>query len=194
MSNYIKDPEEVLKQSMDYKYAIENTDVTILSSVVTIFDSSDNNVTSGILVADSITIDNTKKVVNYYIQGGAEGAKFDIVVKTTFSDAMVLEDNYYMKISKQYTYLNKTALEILPIVYNYKDAFNDPDNTISSYTVQCFKNNILVNNIISTDIVDSEVTAMMSGGAVGDRFEIVFKVVGSDETTVLVDRAYMDIK
>jgi hypothetical protein len=195
MSNYTKDPEEVLKQRIQYKYALEEFEgVDIVSVDVVVKDSSNNDVTAGIVVADSISFDNTAQEIFFYIQGGVDNGRFVVNVTTTFSNSFVLSDSYYYEVKKQYVYLTKQAPEVIPITYDYKEAFGNKTVDVSSYTVQGFRDGILMNYVASTTLVDNKLTAMIQGGILGERLEIVFKVVSEDLITTLVDRIYVDIR
>lgn len=195
MSNYIKDPEEVLKQRIQYRYSLEEFPDTNISSVdVIVLDSSNNDVTSGIIVDGSIDFDNNTKEVEFYIQGGVENAKFIVKVTTTFSNSLILSDDYIFQVKKQPIYMTKSPSEKIPVIIDYREAFGKVDIDISSYTVEGFKNGVLMNYVSSTSMVDKKITAMVQGGSIGERLEIVFKVIGEDLITTLVDRIYMDIK
>lgn len=195
MSNYIKDPEEVLKQRIQYKYSLEEMqDVNITDVDIIIKDSSNNDITAGILVSNSITFDNTTKEAIFYIRGGTHGARLTVNVVTTFSNSLVLTDDYFFEVQKQYVYLTKSAPEVIPVVIDYREAFGNKDITISSYTVQGFRDGISMNYVASTEMVDNKLTAMIQGGILGERQEIVFKVVSDDLKITLVDRVYMDIR
>lgn len=195
MSDYIKDPEEVYKLTVSYKYSVELSSENITDTIIQVKDSSGNDITNGILVPDTIEIDNIKKEVSFYIQGGVNNSKIGIYMESGFSHGLVVVDSIFYDIVKKYTYLTKKAAETLPVIMEYNNIFSLSDILIESYTVQCFKNNVLVNYITITSIEDNnKITAFVSNGIKGERLEIVFKIVASDSMTVFVDRIYLDIR